>query len=36
MKTKSKVLIGLGVYFGIAILMLLIFGSWGNLESFQP
>jgi F-type H+-transporting ATPase subunit a len=36
MKTKSKVLIGLGVYFGIAILMLLIFGSSGKLESFQP
>jgi F-type H+-transporting ATPase subunit a len=36
MKTKTKVLIGLGVYFGIAILMLLIFGSSGKLESFQP
>jgi F-type H+-transporting ATPase subunit a len=34
--TRSKVLIGLGVYFGIAILMLLIFGSSGKLESFQP
>ncbi|HEY0391255.1 MAG TPA: F0F1 ATP synthase subunit A [Solirubrobacterales bacterium] len=36
MSTRNKVLIGLGVYFGIAILMLLIFGSSGKLESFQP
>jgi len=36
MSTKAKVLIGLGVYFGIAILMLLIFGSSGKDESFQP
>ena len=36
MKTKTKVLIGLGVYFGIAILMLLIFGSSGKNEAFQP
>jgi F-type H+-transporting ATPase subunit a len=36
LKTKTKVLIGLGVYFGIAILMLLIFGSSGKLESFHP
>jgi F-type H+-transporting ATPase subunit a len=36
MKTRTKVLIGLGVYFAIAILMLLIFGSSGKNESFQP
>ncbi len=36
MKTKSKVLIGIGAYFGIAILLLLIFGSSGKDESFQP
>ncbi len=36
MKTKTKVLIGLGAYFAIAILMLLIFGSSGKDESFQP
>ena len=36
MKTKTKVLIGIGVYFGIAILMLLIFGSSGKDESFKP
>jgi len=36
MSTKAKVLIGLGVYLGIAILMLLIFGSSGKNESFQP
>ncbi|MDX6610493.1 MAG: F-type H+-transporting ATPase subunit a [Solirubrobacterales bacterium] len=36
MKTKTKVLIGLGVYFAIAILMLLIFGSSGKNEAFQP
>jgi F-type H+-transporting ATPase subunit a len=36
MKTRTKVLIGLGVYFAIAILMLLIFGNAGKDESFQP
>jgi F-type H+-transporting ATPase subunit a len=36
MSTKAKVFIGLGVYLGIAILMLLIFGSSGKNESFQP
>jgi F-type H+-transporting ATPase subunit a len=35
-KTKTKVFIGIGVYFAIAILMLLIFGSSGRNESFQP
>jgi len=36
MKTRTKVLIGLGVYFSIAILMLLIFGSEGKNEAFEP
>jgi F-type H+-transporting ATPase subunit a len=36
LSTKAKVLIGLGVYFGIAILLLLIFGSDGKNEEFQP
>ena len=36
MKTKTKVFIGIGVYLAIAILMLLIFGSSGRNESFQP
>jgi len=36
MKTKTKVLIGIGAYFAVAILMLLIFGSSGKDESFQP
>lgn len=36
MKTRTKVLIGFGVYFSIAILMLLIFGSDGKNESFEP
>ncbi len=36
MKTRTKVLIGIGVYFAIAILMLLIFGSSGKDASFQP
>jgi F-type H+-transporting ATPase subunit a len=36
MKTRTKVLIGIGAYFAIAILMLLIFGSSGKDESFQP
>jgi F-type H+-transporting ATPase subunit a len=35
-KTRTKVLIGIGVYLGIAILMLLIFGSSGKDNSFQP
>jgi F-type H+-transporting ATPase subunit a len=36
LSTKAKVFIGLGVYLGIAILTLLIFGSSGKNESFQP
>ncbi len=36
MSTKAKVFTGLGVYFAIAILMLLIFGSSGKNEEFQP
>ncbi len=36
MKTRTKVFIGLGAYFAIAILMLLIFGSSGKNEEFQP
>jgi F-type H+-transporting ATPase subunit a len=36
LSTKSKVLIGIGAYLGVAILMLLIFGNAGKDESFQP
>ncbi len=36
MKTRTKVLIGIGAYFAIAILMFLIFGSSGKDASFQP
>jgi F-type H+-transporting ATPase subunit a len=36
MKTRTKVLIGFGVYFSIAILMLLIFGNDGKNEAFEP
>jgi len=36
MKTRTKVFIGLGTYFALAILMLLIFGSSGKNEDFQP
>jgi F-type H+-transporting ATPase subunit a len=36
MSTKAKVFTGLGVYFAIAILMLLIFGSSGKNEEFKP
>ena len=36
MSTKAKVFIGLGTYFAIAILMLLIFDSSGKNEHFQP
>jgi F-type H+-transporting ATPase subunit a len=35
-KTRTKVLIGLGIYFAIAILLLLIFGSAGKNNEFQP
>jgi F-type H+-transporting ATPase subunit a len=35
-KTKTKVLIGFGVDFAIAILMLLIFGNEGKNEAFKP
>ncbi len=36
MTTKAKVLTGLGVYFAVAVLMLLIFGSSGKNEQFKP
>ena len=36
MKTKTKVLIGFGVYFLIAILLLVIFGNDGKNEEFKP
>jgi F-type H+-transporting ATPase subunit a len=36
LSTKAKVFIGLGVYFALTILMLLVFGSDGKNESFQP
>jgi F-type H+-transporting ATPase subunit a len=36
LSTRAKVFIGLGTYFAIAILMLLIFGSAGKNEEFQP
>jgi len=36
MKTRTKVLVGLGVYLAIAIMMLLIFGNAGKNESFKP
>jgi F-type H+-transporting ATPase subunit a len=36
LSTKAKVLIGLGVYLGIAILLFLIFGSDGKNEAFKP
>jgi F-type H+-transporting ATPase subunit a len=36
MKTRTKVLIGAGVYLAAAILLLLIFGNAGKDESFQP
>jgi len=34
--TKTKALIGIGSYLALAILMLLIFGSAGKNEAFQP
>ena len=36
MSTKAKVLIGLGIYFAVAILLLLIFGNAGKNEEFKP
>ena len=36
LSTKAKVLIGLGAYLALTILMLLVFGSSGKNESFQP
>ncbi len=36
LSTKAKVFIGLGTYLGIAILLLLIFGSSGKNEAFKP
>ena len=36
MKTKTKVLIGFGVYLAVAIMLLLIFGNAGKNEEFKP
>ncbi len=36
MSTKLKVLIGLALYFGITILLLVVVGSSGKNDSFQP
>jgi F-type H+-transporting ATPase subunit a len=36
MRTKTKVLIGFGAYFAVAILLLLIFGNAGKNEAFKP
>jgi len=36
MSTKSKVLIGVGIYLGVAVLLLLIFGNAGKNEAFKP
>ena len=36
LSTKAKVLLGIGGYFALAILLLLIFGDAGKNEAFQP
>jgi F-type H+-transporting ATPase subunit a len=36
LSTKQKVLLGLGTYFAIAILLLLIFGNEGKNDQFKP
>src|SRR3954466_1060836 len=36
MSTKAKVLIGVSIYLGVAILLLLIFGNAGKNEAFKP
>lgn len=36
LSTKAKVFIGLGIYLGVAVLLLLIFGNAGKNEEFKP
>jgi F-type H+-transporting ATPase subunit a len=36
MKTKTKVLIALGIWLGIVVLLLVVFGSSGKNEDFKP
>jgi F-type H+-transporting ATPase subunit a len=36
MKTRTKVLIGLGIYLAIAVALLLIFGNAGKNDAFKP
>jgi F-type H+-transporting ATPase subunit a len=36
LSTRAKVLIGLGIYLGVAILLYVIFGSDGKNEEFKP
>ena len=36
MRTRTKVLLGVGVYFGVAILLGVIFGNAGKNEEFKP
>jgi F-type H+-transporting ATPase subunit a len=36
MKTRTKVLIGVGVWLGVAVLLGVLFGSAGRNEEFQP
>jgi F-type H+-transporting ATPase subunit a len=36
LSTKAKVFIGVGIYLGVAILLLLIFGNAGKNEAFKP
>ena len=36
MSTRAKILLYLGVYFGVAVLLYVIFGSDGKNEEFQP
>jgi F-type H+-transporting ATPase subunit a len=36
MKTRTKFLIGLGVYFALVILLLVVFGNAGKNDAFKP
>jgi F-type H+-transporting ATPase subunit a len=36
MSTRAKVLLGVAIYFGIAVLLLVIFGNDGKNEEFKP
>jgi F-type H+-transporting ATPase subunit a len=36
MSTRAKVLLGVGIYFGLAVLLLVVFGNDGKNDEFKP